>query len=179
MSEEFWDRLYKNLGARGETDCWCCWFVGLIEGEASFTYQTHKKQRHILPRFSMNLQGDFAMLQEIDSIIELGRQNVVNPHRRRKDGSLVPARMNFDIRRKEWLANTVEFFVKYPLRSKKKDDFAIWKLLVNEYVEKGGNHKRMFQLALQLSETGDKTAASSKIARKYLREVLDDWDKMK
>lgn len=116
------------------TDYWGGWFAGLTDGEGSFTI---RKRNHKNPcinyrcRFRIGLRDDDQfILEEIHGILDIG--TIYN----------MPARTN-DVRNRqpqvEWgvhaiadCAKLVEIFERFPLRAKKKHDFAVWRCAVVE-----------------------------------------------
>jgi len=177
VSEEidsYWSSFYQRLQDNGLDEGWCYWFVGLIEGEGSFTYSRQSHGKSIIPQFSLILQHDTKLMQEMHEILGLGRMYWIEPKAPRRGGGKFAPRMTWQIRKKSELAVMVDFFERYKMRSKKADDFSIWKLMVKEYVENGGGSQKLKQLALALSKTGQKTSGQSKYAQRKLEESSDD-----
>lgn len=115
---------------------WANWFVGLCDGEASFTYRNTKNaELPARPRFKLTLQGDDEIVREANEILFGGGYVRIDEEvtSKRSSGKGYKNRSDLDVTDKRRLQLLVEFFERFPLRSHKKDEFLIWKQLVSYY----------------------------------------------
>lgn len=171
----YMNELYSRLQRRGQDDGWCFWFTGVIDGEGSFTYNaTRRGTGRVVPIFYMGLQRDTYLMQQIVDLIGLGKTNFVQPKVKRRDGGDFEPRMNWRVSAKDDLVSMVTFLEVYPLRSKKLEEFAIWKLMVRLYSEDGSTSIRMKELALALSNTNNKVSGNTLPARAKLKSMIEE-----
>lgn len=107
----------------------CQWFVGLVDGEGCFSMLQVKPKLRWIARLTIALREDD---REVISLLTEkfgGRVNKTNDKRMTHSPSL------------HWEFNTpfgcyaiIELFGKWPLKSKKKKDFDIWKEAVELWV---------------------------------------------
>lgn len=115
---------------------WAHWFVGLCDGEASFTYRnTTRSDVPVRPRFKLTLQGDDAIVEEANQALFGGGyvriDEVVTS--KRSSGKAYKNRSDLDVTDKRRLRMLVDFFDAYPLRSHKRSEFQLWRDLVMLY----------------------------------------------
>lgn len=103
------------------------WLAGLVDGEGYFYLglASNKRARYPVMRLLIEMRDDDrAMLEVIQDTLQMGRiQNIPARHRTAK-GANDSARLTIG-KRHELLA-LCNLFEKYPLRSKKQRDAAIW-----------------------------------------------------
>ena len=115
---------------------WAHWFVGLCDGEASFTYRnTTRTDVPVRPRFKLTLQGDDDIISEANKVIFGGGyvriDEVVTS--KRSTGKSYKNRSDLDVTDKRRLRLLVDFFDTYLLRSHKRHEFSLWRDLVMLY----------------------------------------------
>lgn len=115
---------------------WAHWFVGLCDGEASFTYRnTTRADVPVRPRFKLTLQGDDEIIQEANEVIFGGGYVRIDEAvtSKRPTGKSYKNRSDLDVTDKRRLRLLVEFFDTYTLRSHKRNEFRLWRDLVMLY----------------------------------------------
>lgn len=115
---------------------WAHWFVGLCDGEASFTYRnTTRADMPARPRFKLTMQDDDSLIAEINEKVFGGGYVRLNERitSRRPNGKQYQNRSDLDITDQKRLSMLVTFFDAYPLRSHKRAEFLIWRQLVDHY----------------------------------------------
>jgi hypothetical protein len=115
---------------------WAHWFVGLCDGEASFTYRnTNRSDVPVRPRFKLTLQGDDDIVAEANEALFGGGyvriDEVVTS--KRPDGKSYKNRSDLDVTDKRRLVLLVDFFDAFQLRSHKRNEFRLWRDLVMLY----------------------------------------------
>ena len=111
------------------------WFAGFTDGEGSFTVRVSKRKGteyvEISPSFSIILRkDDTAILQEIRSKLGIPARLKFYGVMINKQGVRSNPRVMLEIRRREQCLRLVEIFDRFPLRAKKRRDFAIWRELL-------------------------------------------------
>jgi len=99
-------------------DLWCSWFVGLVDGEGCF-FMGYRADDHAFPmlQFKLGLRSDDRpLLEEIYSKMKMGGL-YDNPSQRV---------CQWIVLKKADILALVDFFGRFPLRSKKSRDFKIW-----------------------------------------------------
>ncbi len=110
------------------------WLAGLVDGEGCF--QIEKRGRNNASanykcRFHLVLRDDDkAIIEEICNILEVG--TICISPARPSNGRNNRAVTRFYIGAINECTQMVKLFEKYPLRTKKKRDFTIWKQVVEE-----------------------------------------------
>jgi hypothetical protein len=152
---------------------WNHWFVGLCDGEASFTFHNIPKLRCAKPRFRLCMQGDEAIFHEIQK--RFGTIGSVS-------GAYTPPSLRAGTQtayseRSDWCVDgincclrLVEFFERFPLRSRKQADFVIWAQLVREASKPNYDKLKLNSIAWRLSE--GKVSGNSRKAQATLRKWL-------
>lgn len=98
------------------------WFAGFVDGEGSFEIM----RRNYRCRFTLGLRDDdSATLEMICKTLGLGKVYYSN----------INTISKMDIGKREETRKLCLFFDKYPLRSKKQRDYAVWKQAVAEYAK--------------------------------------------
>ena len=115
---------------------WAHWFIGLCDGEASFTYRnTTRRDVPVRPRFKLTLQGDDAIVEEANQALFGGGyvriDEVVTS--KRSSGKAYKNRSDLDVTDKRRLQLLVDFFDTYQLKSHKRIEFQLWRELVIIY----------------------------------------------
>lgn len=115
-------------------DLWGSWFAGFTDGEGCFSIRKAKRNNpctSYVCRFRINLRDDDrAILEEIRKTLGIGiiYDVPVYPNR---TANARPATA-LEVHAIDECAELVKVFERYPLRAKKRHDFAIWKLAVAE-----------------------------------------------
>ena len=121
------------------------WFAGFADGEASFGISARKNPRynggvHYLPSCSIGLRDDDGpLLLRVQEAFggnihyHAGRVNMQNPV------------VRWTCARKDELQGLVEYFDRFPLRSKKARDYTIWRDAVHIYCSTGGIGHRQWR----------------------------------
>lgn len=105
------------------------WFSGLVDGEGTFNILLHKSGP--VPCFKLALRVDDGFLIELIKM-QLGFGKIYYYHHTSKGRNNNP-QVIFQTSKKLELQRLVELFRKYPLRSKKQEDFRIWAEAVRAY----------------------------------------------
>jgi hypothetical protein len=109
-----------------------CWLAGLIDGEGSFgsTVPRAAGGFGVCPRFHMRLRlDDRPLLDEITQTTHIGY--VDEDHSPREGNGNPTAR--WLVVSKANCRGLVILLDRYPLRSKKARDYAVWRLMVHEW----------------------------------------------
>ena len=126
-----------------------CWLSGFADGEASFAILriSYDNKVYYRPEFIINLRSDDA-----DILIRLWYAfggglyheppRTFNDPKSNKEYTSKP-RSKWNVLSKKDLAGIVEYFEKFPLRSKKARDFEIWKKTVDIYIRYGRSDLRL------------------------------------
>jgi hypothetical protein len=146
---------------------WNNWFVGLCEGEASFTFHCDASSKSARPRFKLCLQGDTELLREIHIRFRFGSEPREFTPKATRNGKGYKPRAEWGVYSAHDCLKLVEFFGRHPLRSRKRLDFQIWSELVTEAVLPKPNRRKLNEIALQLSS--NKTSGRSQTALTTLR----------
>ena len=145
---------------------WCSWFSGWIDGEGSFTSYTQRSHRGISCRLAVMLRDDDApLIYDVKDILHCGvisrRTELMQDKRNRKDQI-------------SWTCNNtgacrqilVPLLDAFPLRSKKNNDYKIWRKLVMAISENrhlDGDRDYVLDLCQQLRDV-----------KKYVPDVLEN-----
>lgn len=118
------------------------WFAGLADGEGCF----YIGGGNVGCQFLMELRADDGqMLEEIRDELGFGRI-----HYSISDSARTPT-CRLEVTRRKDCLSLVHLFDKYPLRSKKARDFAIWRRAVLEH-RMWSRHNSFDQYRLELAE---------------------------
>ena len=146
------------------------WFSGFVDGERCFTYNASK--RYTTPNFTISLRADDREILE-----ECQRQF----GGRIRQGERLRTRMPGHSPYVEWrindiqaLCGVVRHFEKYPLRAKKKHDFEIWKLIVQEKAKRHPDEGYVQRLCEALSATKKYENVIEVPGRKHIQ-LRIDW----
>ena len=101
---------------------WCKWFVGFVDGEGSFIIRRNR-DRWVSAEFRLNMRADDKpILKEIQEEFGFGKvyknDTRKNPH------------AEFRVMHREQLLHLVKLFDEFPLRSRKKNDYQVWRTFV-------------------------------------------------
>jgi LAGLIDADG endonuclease len=144
---------------------WCWWFVGLTEGEGSFSYTIFSRNKKLVirPRFLLLQVGNFDVIKDIQKTLGIG---YINYGSNWQSESKYFHRCIFEVKNRYGLLHLCRFFTRFPLRSaKKRDVFSIWKQMVELSIT-GSAWPEMHSLALKLSHrTGTKGRSKQAIAK--------------
>lgn len=106
------------------------WFVGLSDGESCFCLNTTVNKWSFRLAFQIMMRADeLPMLEEIRRVLGVG--NITNTKGNKQYRKHPMA--NYWVSNKKELQKIVRFFDQYPLRSKKANDFQVWRLAVAEF----------------------------------------------
>lgn len=101
------------------TEAFGHWFAGFTDGEGCF---------YIAPsgcRFIIGLRGDDdAVVREIQATIGYGRINIA---RKRTNARSPHPQVRYEVARKAHCAQLTTIFDRFPLKTKKANDYAIWR----------------------------------------------------
>lgn len=104
---------------------WCSWFAGLVDGEGCFTLKKNRG-RWMLPELRILMRADDKpMMEEIRTTLGFG---YVYGSRVRPDGK--NSMCSFRVSHRRDLLALVRLFDVYPLRSRKRRDYEIWRVAV-------------------------------------------------
>ena len=107
------------------------WFSGFVDGEGCFTYNSY--ERYTTPQFTIHLRADDReILEECQRRFGgcISEYEVTERAKKLKPGCSPD--VLWQVTANKELLGIVRHFEKYPLRAKKKCDFEIWKLMVQE-----------------------------------------------
>ena len=109
---------------RFPTAAWGNWFAGFVDGEGSFII-TRNRGQWVRAEFRLNMRADDKpILKEIKE--ELGIGFVYD---NRKSGNKNP-NCEFRVSHREQLLHLVKLFDQYPLKSRKMNDYQVWRTFV-------------------------------------------------
>lgn len=110
-------------------DAFGYWFSGFVDGEGHFDVR-HTPSGSIVCRFIIGLRAnDLAILEECRDTLGIGKIRI----QQCKGGIRTQARWSVD--RKADVAKLVAVLDRYPLRAKKRNDFALWKRAVGLWMQ--------------------------------------------
>lgn len=148
------------------------WFSGLVDGEGSFNLGLSSPRRgyhkaYIRPSFHLGLrEDDYEILEEASKRLGLHKPL----YRERANGNSKP---QAELSISSWRGNRrlVDFFDRYPLRSKKKKDYTTWKQAVLLRTEVWGLytdelHQQFLDLKLKLEADRQYVKPSASIYRR-------------
>lgn len=130
---------------------WACWFTGLCDGEASFTHDPRFERSSISPRISIQMQRDDEMLREVHKVLGVGTFCATPIRNKRKEGTPFEPRGIWCAASAADCLAMCRFFERYPLRSKKRAEFEVWKRLVHAYSTRKRSFSQLLTIALELS----------------------------
>jgi len=113
------------------------WLAGLVDGEGCFTVTRRHSGAAFSPRFTMRLRDDdSAILDDIQLRLGLG-----SIHRAAGHGNSMPCCV-WDVQSGPDTEELAEVLDRYPLRSKKAADYAIWRKAVELWSAMRSGHRR-------------------------------------
>jgi len=129
---------------------WCSWFSGWVDGEGCFTPHVSKRTRSIQGRILVCVREDDAEL--VRGVRETLKCGIVDQYQSRGHNRMI-----------RWICYNVgscrniliPLFDAYPLRSKKRRDYDIWRKLVlaiSEDHHLNGNREYVLDLCRQLHD---------------------------
>jgi hypothetical protein len=123
-------RYYQGTGLNSKgipktPEGWGHWLAGLVDGEGSFMLIQRTANRATEARFSMTLRhDDTPILQEIQRTLGLGKIHGPYIH---SAGSLnQQPQVRWDVAARGDCEILRRFFLRYPLRTKKRVSFQVW-----------------------------------------------------
>lgn len=119
------------------SDSFGYWFSGFVDGEGCFLIaplpsRRRKERIHYYPRFMLVLRSDDKeIISSVKNILRIGSICFFRKEEGKKNSNSKP-QVAYSISDRGECYFLVKFFEKYPLKTKKKNDFEIWKQLVIE-----------------------------------------------
>lgn len=127
-------------------DAFGYWLSGFIDGEGCFSISKRTNVERYLPRFDLYLRfDDREIIEEIHSTLGMGSVNV------RKGRSLSNPCVGWHVSSKKDMLSFCEIVNRFPLRAKKKHDYAIWEQAVREYADPDRSWTRLGNLYTELT----------------------------
>ena len=98
------------------------WFAGFVDGEGCFVIdRVNKKHPTYRCIFSITVRADDRpILEEICGHFQIGNIYSITIHGHRARGAMLR------VARKEYICRLITIFDRFPLRAKKRNDYAIW-----------------------------------------------------
>ncbi len=128
------------------------WFAGFVDGEGCFVIRKYSYGKH-RPAFQLNLrEDDIGVLLLIHSSLELGRI-YREPAGRGRDGYWSKPMAKWFVQNLAGCRRLVDVFDTFPLRSKKSQDYLVWREAVIECCSQQPDQTRLAYLKAAL-ETG-------------------------
>lgn len=121
------------------------WFSGFVDGEGSFLADTHPRGT-IIPIFQVSLRWDDRAVLEAAQATFGGRIY----RDERAEGCNGAPLCRYRVADKESLQRIVAYFDRFPLLAKKARDYALWRQMVEAYIEHGGRDERLPDLLAEL-----------------------------
>ena len=117
------------------------WFSGFADGEACFNIQRQTPSAYGLTFTICVRADDTDILETIMATLNMGRiSKNIQTFKREGNQKIETSRISyFVISKRQDLQRLVECFERFPLRARKKQDFDIWKLAVEEYQKRKYN----------------------------------------
>lgn len=111
---------------------WCAWFSGFVDGEGSFLLNRNKSTKIMSPVFQIKQRiDDQAIVGEIHYILRCGRMHLFVYRKARREGGKDADQVGLHICRIFDLIHIlIPLLDRYPLRSKKRADYEIWRRAV-------------------------------------------------
>ena len=104
-------------------DAWCAWFSGLSDGEGSFCL-TRNRGKWVRGEYRLNMRADDRpMLEEIKKTLGFG-------YIKRKNYAGRNPMTEFTVSHRKELLALVRLFDQFPLKSRKKNDYQVWRTFV-------------------------------------------------
>ena len=104
------------------TDEFGYWFSGLVDGEATFTIRQHTRHPNYECSFAISLRDDdFDVLDVVHQTTGIGKLFSVKGYR------TTNPQTRWLVRKKSDCLQLVDILDRYPLRTKKQNDFRIWR----------------------------------------------------
>src|SRR4051812_25692923 len=122
------------------------WLSGFTDGEGCFYFQRTDGGRRCVPAFRISLRDDDAAVLEALRREFGGTITISSKGRTSRPG------VNWSIYGKETLVELAAYFDRFPLRSKKARDFALWRRAVAIYAERGGSDPELHLIADALAD---------------------------
>lgn len=139
-------------------DSWHSWFSGFVDGEGCFTvsnYGSWDQGQTVLPLFIIVCRADDVDVLTAMKKVFGGRiyYRKVGKNQLKRAPGTKPS-CSWTVNTKKGLRLLVKQFDKYPLRSKKKRDYKLWREAVIEYLKppKIRNKAKIYMLADQIKE---------------------------
>lgn len=131
------------------------WFAGMVDGEGSFTIRLLHRDRSIYASVEFHIKlrdDDAAILHEIKETLGIGRLYSHKPASPNAGAQLL-----YQVYRIGDIIHVlIPLFEEYPLRSKKRRDFILWKraarmIHLGQHLTASG-HEEILQLKKQMEE---------------------------
>ncbi len=128
------------------------WVTGFVDGEGSFTYSRSSKQ--IALYFALKLtDSERPLLEEIQAFFDGAGKIYTAAARAPTDRSgATKTAAYYRVTRRDELMTVVNHFDQYPLRSKKRDVYELWRMMVLAKQEfRRPDREKLDRLADQIS----------------------------
>ena len=126
------------------------WFAGFVDGEGSFVIR-EQRGRHSTA-FQLRLrEDDIAVLLSIKDHLNLGKIYREWP-RRGREGYYSKPKALWWVQTKAGCMRLIDIFDRFPLRSKKAQDYVTWREAVLEYCSSQPNQARLASLKAELED---------------------------
>ena len=125
------------------------WFAGFVDGEGCFKIP-EQRGRHSTA-FQLRLrEDDLAVLLSVAAHLQMGR--VFGPYQPRpgREGYYSKPHVMWKVQTKSGCRRLVEIFDRFPVRSKKVQDYRIWREAVLEYCSPRPDQARLASLKAEL-----------------------------
>ncbi|MGB8643957.1 MAG: LAGLIDADG family homing endonuclease [Anaerolineae bacterium] len=112
---------------------WCAWFSGLVDGEGSFLIAHNKptptRQGHFWPYLQLKFRmDDLPILEEIQATLHCGKLNKFSYGFARNRGGKDADQYGLYFQGNSNLMHIIiPLLDQFPLKTKKKNDYAIWR----------------------------------------------------
>jgi hypothetical protein len=127
------------------------WVTGLVDGEGTFTYS--RTNNSVALYFGLKLTAaDSEIVHRVADYFRVGRIYEVKARAPTGNGGATKSATYYRVQRHDELPIITEHFDTYPLQSKKRDAYKIWRAMVDIKREfRGRNREVLQELCLALS----------------------------
>lgn len=145
----FMAKPWDNHGGQEDAG-FAYWLAGLIDGEGHFAIKKHTRGTHA-PAFTLKMRADeMGTLEQIERTLRIGSLSL----EKRKGNPMA----KWTVQDKQGCQRLVDLLDKYPLRAKKRLDYATWREAVCEWTRRprgnrwhgGADDERMAELRERL-----------------------------
>ena len=141
---------------------WCAWFSGWIDGEGSFTSDVHNINRGIMSRLTVEVRDDDSpLVYNVKNTLRCGQ--IYKQKERHRENLNQIGKSSIGKSSIRWVCRDigacrhilVPLFDRYPLQSKKRRDYDVWRQLViaiSDGQHVNGNRNYVLSLCQQLKD---------------------------